>query len=380
MPTPIQHLALLLALALAGCDSKAPPSVPDAGRSSTSLLPNYIDRGIVILDANPQRPNYWDFDWVTYGDRPTHTFRLKNVEKQTVTFTSVQPACGCAIVTLSSPGQPLVRGLMGADSPPFRLAPGAVADLELAIDSTQVGVMNAHKLVVVRMICDSRETPILTLEAHLQVSRGFLCSPPLLELGEIPQAGTRQASTSVVNERAQLQAKILGLERVEGPFVAHLDEEPIGERITWRVTVDAKLDAPAGLVRGKVVLNTSGADGTGTGRPFEIPISGQVVPRILARPPSLRLSVTQDVAELTVECLVPGEQVAIKRVRFEGVGPDLKADFEAPRTENDRAPKWRVVLRVTPEGARGGYTRIAVIELDDPKIPELRVPVTVETR
>src|SRR6187455_3165688 len=177
MHSPIQRMALVLALASAGCDSKAPPA------GSGPLLPNYIDRGIVILDANPQRPNYWDFDWVSYGEKPSHTFRLKNLEKKTVTITSVQPACGCAIVTLTSPGQPLVRGLMGADAPPFRLAPDAVAELKLEIDTTLVGVMNAHKLVVVRVACDSAETPYLGLEAHLQVARDFLCSPALLDLG-----------------------------------------------------------------------------------------------------------------------------------------------------------------------------------------------------
>ena len=395
MPTPFQRMALVLALASAGCDRKAPaaggtPSAPaSAGATShpsnssgaSSLLPNYIDRGIVILDPNPQRPNYWDFDVVSYGDRPTHTFRLKNVEKQTVTIQSVQPACGCAVVTLTSPGQPLVRGLMGAESPPFRLAPGAVAELELAVDSTLVGVMNADKLITVRIASDSVETPFLGLEAHLKVIRDFLCSPALLELGEIPLGTAKQASTSVVNEHVRPDAKILGLERVDGPFVAHVDEEPVGERITWRVTVEAKSDAPPGLARGKVVLNASGPDGTGTGRQFEIPISGQVVPRILARPAALRLAKTQDVAEISVECLVPKEQVELKNVRFEGAGPDLKVDIEPERKPGmTHSAKWRIVLRVTPEGAGGGYTRIAVIELGDEKIPELRVPVTVETR
>jgi hypothetical protein len=375
MHSPFQRMLVLLALASTGCNPKTPPS------GSGPLLPNYVDRGIVILDPNPQRPNYWDFDLVSYGERPEHTFRLKNLEQKTVTITSVQPSCGCVLATLSSPGQPLVRGLMAADAAPFRLAPGAVAELQVVIDTTVVGVMNADKLVTVRIASDSSETPFLGLEAHIKVTRDFLCSPALLDLGEIPQGGAKQANTSVVNESLHPQARILGLERVDGPFVAHVDEEPIGERITWRVTVEVREDAPFGLARGKVVLNASGTDGTGTGRQFEIPISGQVVPRILARPSALRLSITQDVAELSLECLLPDEKVAIKKVRFEGAGPDLKVDLEPTSPDKQgRASKWRVVLRVTPEGARGGYTRLAVIELDDAKIPELRVPVTVETR
>ena len=74
MHSPFQRLLLVLALASAGCDRQAKPS------GSGPLLPNYVDRGIVILDPNPQRPNYWDFDLVSYGDRPEHTFRLKNLD------------------------------------------------------------------------------------------------------------------------------------------------------------------------------------------------------------------------------------------------------------------------------------------------------------
>ncbi len=374
MHSLIPRAALLLALACTGCHQQAPPP------SDGPLLPNYIDRGIVVLDANPQRPNYWDFDVVTYGERPKHVFRLKNLEPTTVTIHNVQPSCGCVLATLSSPGQPLVRGLLAPDAAPFRLVPGAVAELELAVDTTVVEVMNADKLVTVRIACDSPNSPYLGFEAHLKVTRDFLCSPRLIDLGQIPQGFTKQAGTSVVNEPMRLKALILGLERVEGPYTAHVDEEAIDDRRTWRVSVDAKEDAPFGLALGKVVLKTSGGDGTGTGLPFEIPISGQVVPRILATPAALRLTIVQDVAEIVVECLVPEQTVAIRKVRFEGAGPDFAVEFAPVKPENGRAAKWKVALHVTRAGAGGGYTRTAVIELDDPLIPELRVPVTVETR
>src|SRR5258705_12508950 len=194
MHSQFPRAALLLALACTGCHEQARPP------SDGPLLPNYTDSGIVVLDPNPQRPNYWNFDVVTYGDRPKHVFRLKNLESATVTIRSVQPSCGCVLATLTSPGQPLVRGLMAEDAAPFRLAPGALADLELAIDTTVVEVMNADKLVTVRIACDSVHSPYLGFEAHLKVTRDFLCSPKLVDLGEIPLGRTKQPSTTLVSE------------------------------------------------------------------------------------------------------------------------------------------------------------------------------------
>jgi hypothetical protein len=376
MHSPFPRAALVLALLCGGCHEQAPAA--GAGADG-ALLPNYTDRGIVVVEPNPQRPNYWDFDVVAYGDRPTHTFRLRNLDPRPVTIRSVLPSCGCGFVTLrSADGQQVVRGVMTEDAPPFRLAPGAQAELELAIDTTFVERMNLDKLVTVRIVCDSENTPFLSFEAHLKVLRDFLCTPARIDLGEIPQGYGKRATGSVSTDSAGSTAAILRLARVEGPFQASVDETKVGERSTWLVVVDANEDAPFGFARGKVVLETSGSDGTGTGRPFEIPVSGQVVPRIVARPAQVRLSLVNDSATVALECLVPGEKVEIRRVRFEGAGPDFVVQLVPERPDGKRAVKWKVVLRLTEKGAGGGFTRTAVLELDDPGIPELRVPVTVD--
>lgn len=378
MHSPFPHAALALALLCGACHEQQAQK-PDAS-TRDPLLPNYTDRGIVILGANPQRPNYWDFDSVPYGERPRHVFKLKNLDSTTVTLRNMQPSCGCVLPTLRSEGQPVVRGLLAEDGPPFRLAPGAEAELEIAVDTTLVERMNLDKLVYVRLVSDSPNTPFFTVEAHLKVTRDFLCVPGLIDLGEIPQGYGKRASGSVLTDSPLSKAQILGIERVEGPFQASVDETEVAGRRTWMVVVDAKEDVPFGLARGKVVLKTSGSDGSGSGRPFEVPVSGQVVPRIVARPAQLRLSLVKDTATLAVECLIPGEKVEIRRLRFEGAGPELVGEFAPQEPDGQRAARWQVVLRLTEKGAGGGFTRTAVLELDDPGIPELRVPVTVDAR
>jgi hypothetical protein len=93
----------------------------------------------------------------------------------------------------------------------------------------------------------------------------------------------------------------------------------------------------------------------------------------------VRLSLVKDSATITLECLVPGEKVEIKRVRFEGAGPEFEGELYPESPEDRRAAKWKIVLHLTEKGAAGGFSRMAVFELDDAKIPELRVPVSVDT-
>jgi hypothetical protein len=378
MPTLLPRAALLLALILCACDRKSGAVAPAAGGP---LLPNYIDRGIVVRDPNPQRPNFWDFDVVAYGERPKHVFRLQNLDPDPVTIRNMLPSCGCLLVALRSPdGKQSIQGILTEDAAPFVIPSHGEAELELTIDTSVVEKMNLDKLVYVRLVCDSKTTPYLAFELHLKVQREFRCVPNLIDLGEIPQSYSKRASGTVSTESARSRAQILGLERVDGPFEVKVDETKLGEERVWMVVVDAKEDLPLGPARGRVVLKTSSSDGTGTGPLFEVPISGQVVPRIVARPAAVHMSLVKDSATIDLECLVPGEKVELKKVRFEGPGPDFVGTFAAETLDGARAVKWRVKLQLSAAGATGGFTRTAVLELDDPKMPELRVPVTVDTQ
>jgi hypothetical protein len=360
MRSTFSRAALLLALVLGGCHKPA-------------------GHGLVVVEGNTQRPTYWNFDLVAYGERPEHTFRLRNSDPDPVTIRNMLPSCGCLFVTLrSADGKQVVRGILTEDAPPFRIAPGAEVEVQFEIDTSLVERMNMDKLVFVRIVCDSRTEPYLQLEAHLKVTRDFICTPRLIDLGEIPQGRGKQASGTVITELPDCKARILGLARVDGPFRATVDESHIEGQPNWTTVVDANEDAPFGPVRGKLVFETTGSDGTGKGRPFEVPLAGQVVPRIVARPAQLRLSLVKDSAQVTVECLVPGEKVEIRAVRFEGAGPDFDGEAVPLNPDGHRAAKWNITVRLTAKGAAGGFTRTAVIELDDEKIPELRVPVTVD--
>lgn len=374
----LPRAALGLALLLCACHREPAPADSGTGAGGP-LLPNYTDRGIVVVDAQPQRPNFWDFDIVTYGDRPAHVFRLKNLDPDPVTIRSAVPSCGCLQITLSSAdGQQIARGGIAPDARPFVLATGSEIELRVTVDTSVVEKTNSDKLAWVRVVCDSKNTPYLAFEVHVKVLRDFLCTPRLVDLGEIPQGYDKRATGTLTPEDVHSPAALLGIERIEGPYTATLDETRIGEVRSWMLAVDAKVDAPQGLALGKVVIRTTGSDGTGSGRPFEVPLSGRVVPRIVARPAAVRMSLVKDSATIELECLVPGQKVELKNVRFEGPGPDFVGTFAAEHLDGKQAAKWKIDLRLSGAGAQGGFTRTAVLELDDPQIPELRVPVTVD--
>lgn len=375
-------IAALLALAAlcAGCpDGKQPGTAAAPGPAP--ILPDYTTHGIVVVDPNPQRPNYWDFGRVPYGERPQHVFRLRNLEAQPVVVRDMQASCGCVQPALrSADGKQVYRGRIVPGVPPFTLAPGAEAELEIVMDTSFVERMNVDKLGTVRILCDSPSTPILGFEAHVVVVRDFRCVPALIDLGEIAQGWAKRGRGDVTTDVAGAQARILGLERVEGPFTAHVDQTSIGNETGWIVSVDAREDLPIGSVRGKLVLQTTGSDGSGRGRDFEIPIAGQVVPRIVARPSILRLVQGQSQAELRLECLAPGEKVALKAVEFEGPGPEIEVESTPDEKGAARSSGWRIVFKPKGTLPPGGFARRARLVLDDAEIPELIVPLAGDAR
>lgn len=364
----------------AGC-TRSTDAPSGAAPGPGPILPDYTTHGIVVVDPNPQRPNYWNFDRVPYGERPRHVFRLKNLEAQPVVVRDMQASCGCVQPALrSADGQQVYRGRIVPGVAPFTLAPGAEAELEIVMDTTFVEMMNVDKLGTVRILCDSPSTPILGFEAHIVVTRDFRVVPALIDLGEIAQGWAKRGRGDVTTDVAGAQARILGLERVEGPFTAHVDETMLGGERGWIVSVDAREDLAIGGVSGKVVLQTTGSDGTGRGRDFEIPIAGQVVPRIVTRPSLLRFVPGQTQAELRLECLAPGEKVALTAVEFEGPGPEIEVETSPDEKGAARSSGWRIVLKPKGSLPPGGFARRARLLLDDPQIPELLVPLAGDAR
>jgi hypothetical protein len=383
--SPLPQFLLLAALAAACSDSAGAPG--PGGRTThggvdVEALYRAGTRGLVVLNPFQDRPTFWDFDRVPYGAQLKHVYRLRNDEGRDVTVHDLLPTCGCTQATLqyTDASGELVRSVRGAE-PVIVLPAGVEFELVIEVDTTtQIERMNVDKLTQVRMRSDAPTVPYMTFELHLVVERTFRAVPAELDLGEIPRGAGKSKRTDVSTELKGVPARITGVERVEGPFRVTADATQLGDEPFWIVVAEAEKDLPLGPVRGRVRLATTKDDGTGQGAPFEIPISGTVVPDVVAHPALFAFGSfpTGQARSATIElvALAPGDAFAIRKSEAVGPGADkLTLEQSAVNADaNGRASRWRFTLTTSTGHPFGPFAGEFVIQTDHPRVPEIRVP------
>jgi len=381
-------LAALLALALAAplaCErppaagialpDRAPAAGGDAG-------------GLVLEGARDDRPTYWDFGTVAYGTRPEHVFRVRNAGSEPVTIHDLLPSCGCTVprVAYVAADGTRVEGTKARSGPVLVVPAGAVAEVAIRIETTQVERMNVDKLATVRMRSDSPTNPFLMFELHLVVERHFNAAPARVQLFDAPQSGGRSAEVSVARASPALAARVLGVESVEGPFTATVDETEVLGRPVWVLVVAPEPGLPVGPALGEVRLRTTGADGEGTGAPVVVPVSAQIVPDVALRPPLFLLGArpvgASPALEATLEALVPGERFRVLRVEARGVASEALALEWSPLDADAQgaAARWRIAVAPTAALTAPEFAGRIVIETDHPRHGVIDVPYSGTVR
>ena len=375
----MRGLACLL-LALASSCGEKPASGSSQQETAVELLPGQNTKGLVVLDARADRPFYWDFDRVPYGERPVHVFRLRNTDSKPVTILDLQANCGCTQprILMDIHGETIVGR---SRSPILTIPPGAEAQLEIAVDTRLVEKMNIDKLGVVRLRCDSENTPFLAFEVHLIVERLFRSVPAEITLSEIPRTSGKDRRADLTTELARSPARLVRIESVEGPFRATLDATQVGEEPVWILLVSALPDLPLGPVRGKVRLVTTDHAGTGESGRFEVPIRGDVVEPILLRPSLLVVS-SGSGASARIECLPPGMRVSHISSFLEGEGAEtieLSITPESPDAEG-RASAFTVEVRPRQGLPTQALALRARIRLSESGFEDLQLPISIQAR
>ncbi|MFN0006917.1 MAG: DUF1573 domain-containing protein [Planctomycetota bacterium] len=365
----------LLALLAPACDRA--PSIPATG-------------GLVVLNQVDGRP-FFDFGRVEYGSKHEHVFLIRNDETSPVTVRDLIPSCGCAtprIRYLAANGEH-VEGRSGKEVPVITLPPGATAELIVRVDTDHVREMNLDKLAMVRMRSDSASTPYLTFEMHLVVERLMRAVPGAIALGPTPQSAGASGRADVVNDVPGSSTRVKGIASIEGPFTATVDETEIAGVPVWIVVATAKPNLPIGPAHGKIMLSVTGEDGTGEGAPFSIPVSAQISPELVVRPPVLAFgtiakgTAARVVAELV--SLIPGERVLVTshEIRTEPPGAARWIASEAtpvdPEDEGS-ATRWTIVLQSWPKLEEPLFSGTLVLRTDHPHVGEIRVPFSGAVR
>ncbi len=339
-------------------------------------------QGLVIRNGYPDRPYFHDFGRIAFGERAEYVFELENTDPVPVVIHDMKPSCGCVTprISYTASNGSVVEGLLSGDGPVITLPPGAVARVAMRIDTTRVQRMNTDKLEQVRLRSDSAVTPYLTLEMHLVVERLFRSVPASIDLGLVPQSHGKGARADLSTEIAGSPARILGIESIDGPLEAHLDPTQHGDEPYWILTIDVLPDQPLGIVKGKVKLSSTGADGTGTGFAHEVPVLGQVVPDVVIDPGVLLFRTGEPGslprAEAKIVALVPGERVLVRTTELEGSDSEnLRVEATPVQPdENGRATEWKLVIQaLEPLRDRAFHGSLDVVT-DHARVPSIRVP------
>ena len=374
-------LAPLLATSVA-CDAKSPSG-------ATAATPQ--QGGLTIVGTQSERPTFFDLGTLAYGAAAQHVFRIQNDEGRPVKVVDLLASCGCAVPRISyrAADGTVVEGKPHAKDCVITLPPGAIAELAVRIDTEHVEQMNQDKLAQVRLRSDSGVTPYLTFELHLVVERLMRAVPAAIELGQTPQSAGKSGRADVTAELPPSPARVLGIESVTGPFTATVDEIHNAGEAVWILVANVNPGLPIGPVAGKIVLSVTQPDGTGVGRPFTVPVSAQIAPDVVLRPPVLMLGAiargTSASAEGLLVALVPGERIRVEKATIEVEPPAAQGwiRVEANPVDPDasgRAEAWTVVLRTSGDLAEPAFGGTIVIATDHPRVQEVRAAFSGTTR
>jgi hypothetical protein len=367
-------------LALAACRRSEP--------SAAVLIPS--TGGLVVANPFGDRPAYFDLGKLSYGQKGEHVFKLRNADSVPIEVHDLQASCSCATPRISytdGKGE-LVRGDSASRDSVIRIPPGVVADLAVTLDTEQVHGLNRDQLATVRLRCDSKATPFLMFEIHVLVERTMRAVPGEIDLGQMPQSAGKSGRSDVSTELAGARTRVTGLESVEGPFTATVDETSVRGEPVWVVVATAKPGLALGPVSGRVVLGTTGEDGSGKGPPFLLTVRAQVSPDVVARPPVCLFGAIERAKgasrEVELAALVPGERVRVLGTRIESVPEAAARDVSAEAApvepaDDGRAAVWKVVVRAGSGIADAAFSGTITIALDHPRVPEIRVPFSGTT-
>jgi hypothetical protein len=377
---------LVPALFLATCGPGQPPS---GGGKGLEILPHEGPLAPGVETRDP-RPYYHDFGTVADGETITHVFRMRNTDPVPVAIQRVDPGCGCTVASLRvvHPDGRVEPGLSPRSKAETLLSvpSGAVAELELVVETRDLATKNTHKLITTRVLTDSPNGYFLSFEVHLYVLQPFAVVPATLAFGDVAESGGGSAKVEIVQATpAGMPLHELGeLGELPAGLTAELLKELRMGRALW--TLNARLEPPLerGPRHGTLQVATVQADGE-LGRALEVPWSANVVGDLLTDPqriafrarPEARTGQTELFSLLAGHRLrvtavdVPAEQREFLAARFE----PLEAD------DTGHSERWRVALELVaapPEQEiLSGTLRVA---LDDPQHPSYALEYVVHLR
>jgi len=365
---PQALLPLFLALALPACGEAELRPVRGGAATGDAEV------GLAILNPTSDRDYFHDFGKVPYGETVRHVYEIENREAEPVTIEDLHASCSCTSPSIqyTDPDGKVVRGRRRGE-PVLVLPPGAVARLEMEVDTHHIKYRNTDKLTMIVVRSDSRSTPFLRLEAHLFVTQAFQVTPEAIDLGEIPVSSGGRAKTDIITGVPGSLYRILEVLETSEGLTAQIAEDARASETLWQVQVVLAPPLELGPWKGHVLLGTTAEDGSEAGEPLRVEVRGRVVPDVVPYPPVLGfLSPAAGAgprAEGSLRALAPGHRIKIVDAELVGKVPDgLRVQYEADGPDPEgRSSRWRLLIEAPEDLEAELFTGILRVMLEDPE-------------
>ena len=346
-------VATLVAAAAAAADDRAavapatPP--PAAGAAPVSVVAPAPPPRVVA-----SRPVV-DVGQVSRGETIEAEFVLENQGTGELVVRSVQPACGCTVASFDE-----------------KIAPGGTGRVRATVDTKDLSGAIAKSITV---LSNDPATPRLQLTVKADVRAWVVAQPGYARFVHTQTQPASKTSLTVGSPDAD-DFRVLEVDSPYPHVRATVREATATERLgevqgrQWRIDVELAADAPVGPLRDFLVVRTNHPR-----QPeLQIPLSGVVRPVLHLTPGAAdfgELSLAGQAREVVLTLVNFGQApVEVRSVATDVAG--AQARFE----EIEKGKRWKIVVQLTPEIAKGRVDGKLKVETSSSVLPHLEVPLT----
>lgn len=286
-----------------------------------------------------------NFDVVAKGEVIKHAFTIKNDGDTTLEITDVRPACGCTVARYDK-----------------KIAPGGEGSVRADLDTLGFEGPIAKSIAV---YTNDPETPRINLVMKAEVRPYVGADPGYARFNYVQGEQTGIISQTIWAP----DGTDLEIVAVENPY-SHItvaqrpatEEEKLGEKRgkQWRLDIEILADAPIGALRDYIVVEVDHPKQ----KKLQIPVSGFVRPRQHATPRTVDFGEVPG-ANLPYERAIAFTSFITKGIELTKVDSSI-AGLEAEVTPmDDTGHRFQVMLRMTPEAAKGPFEGTITIHHTD---------------
>lgn len=360
IPRTLTALVLALAASSAPVVAQEAPAEPPPQAAPAAPDPGATPETPAAVEPQPAPKIFapgpvLDAGVVARGDKVTAEFFVENRGDAPLEIKRVEAACGCTVASFDR-----------------TIEPGATGKVRAVVDTSDFAGPIAKSVTV---LSNDPSTPRLVLSVKVDVRAHVVAQPSYARLIHTRTLAPPSTAFTV----ASGDKEDFAVTRVDSPHewvTATVREATAEERLPdvkgqqWRIEVALAADSPVGPLRDFLKVRTNHP-----GQPeLAVPLSGVVRPVLHLTPSAAAFG----------ELVLAGQarEVGLTLINFGTEPVEVRAastDIAGAETtiqEVEKGKRWRIVVRLTTEVAKGKVDGELVIETTSSELPRLEVPVS----